>query len=176
MVDCVSVEKESGRGFFLPRGILTFAFRIIYCYTCRACLDEITCVAEHYLTLRIGCERHGSKNPLPFPFSTLTQSTICTQATPQGKRVFKEGRNRRCLPFLSPAVDTANVPAAAAAESSPGNGEPPSQFGHTGKPVPATSAARIGRTVCAIGRSLSILNFDTPPFLCYTKGKKTILE
>ena len=78
--------------------------------------------------------------------------------------------------FLSPAVDTANVPTAAAAESSPGNGEPPSQFGHTGKPVPATSAARIGRTVCAIGRSLSILNFDTPPFLCYTKGKKTILE
>ena len=69
---------------------------------CRACLDEITCVAEHYLTLRIGCERHGSKNPLPFPFSTLTQSTICTQATPQGKRVFKEGRNRRCLPFLPP--------------------------------------------------------------------------
>ena len=35
MVDCVSVEKESGRGFFLPRGILTFAFRIIYCYTYR---------------------------------------------------------------------------------------------------------------------------------------------
>ena len=29
MVDCVSVEKESGRGFFLPRGILTFAFQII---------------------------------------------------------------------------------------------------------------------------------------------------
>ena len=109
MVDCVSVEKESGRGFFLPRGILTFAFRIIYCYTCRACLDEITCVAEHYLTLRIGCERHGSKNPLPFPFSTLTQSTICTQATPQGKRVFKEGRNRRCLPFLFPRR-TAHVP------------------------------------------------------------------
>lgn len=93
-----------------------------------------------------------------------------------GKRFSSLRANRRCLPFLSPAVDTANVPTAAAAESSPGNGEPPSQFGHTGKPVPATSAARIGRTVCAIGRSLSILNFDTPPFLCYTKGKKTILE
>ena len=35
MVDCVSVEKGNGRGFFLPRGILTFAFRIIYCYTYR---------------------------------------------------------------------------------------------------------------------------------------------
>ena len=43
------------------------------------------------------------------PFSTLTQSTICTQATPQGKRVFKEGRNRRCLPFLFPRR-TAHVP------------------------------------------------------------------
>ena len=35
---------------------------------CRACLDEITCVAVMYLTLRTGCERHGRKNPLPFPF------------------------------------------------------------------------------------------------------------
>ena len=67
------------------------------------------CVAVMYLTLRTGCERHCSKNPLPFPFSTLTQSTICTQATPQGKRVFKEGRNRRCLPFLFPRR-TAHVP------------------------------------------------------------------
>ena len=35
MVDCVSVEKEYVRGFFLLRGILTFAFRIIHCYTYR---------------------------------------------------------------------------------------------------------------------------------------------
>ena len=75
--------------------------------TNRAAQGEITCVAKYYLTLRIGCERHGSKNPLPFPFSTLTQSTICTQATPQGKRVFKEGRNRRCLPFLPSAAGAA---------------------------------------------------------------------
>ena len=35
---------------------------------CRACVDLITCVAERYLTLRTGCERHGRKNPLPFPY------------------------------------------------------------------------------------------------------------
>ena len=77
--------------------------------SCCACEDFPVCVAVMYLTLRTGCERHCSKNPLPFPFSTLTQSTICTQATPQGKRVFKEGRNRRCLPFLFPRR-TAHVP------------------------------------------------------------------
>ena len=149
---------------------------------CRACVDENACVAVRYLMLRIcrvmdaQCAPTKKVNRLSYFFSCLRSLPSAPKLSLQGKRVFKEGRNRRCLPFLSPAVDTANVPAAAAAESSPGNDEPPSQFGHTGKPVPATSAARIGRTVCAIGRSLSILNFDTPPFLCYTKGKKTILE
>ena len=41
--------------------------------SCRACVDLITCVAERYLTLRTGCERHGRKNPLPFPiFEAVT--------------------------------------------------------------------------------------------------------
>ena len=80
------------------------------------------------------------------------------------------------VPSFCPRGGRRTFLTAATAESSPGNGEPPSQFGHTGKPVSATGAARIGRTVCAIERSLSILNFDTPPSLCYTKGKKTILE
>ena len=49
---------------------------------CRACLDEITCVAERYLTLRTGCSRGRTpkvvrpqqrKNPLPFPcFAAVT--------------------------------------------------------------------------------------------------------
>ena len=29
------MKKENGRGFFLPRGILIFAFRLHYCYTYR---------------------------------------------------------------------------------------------------------------------------------------------
>ena len=79
------------------------------------------------------------------------------------------------VPSFVPAADAASF-TAAAAESSPGNGEPPSQFGHTEKPVPATGAAP-DRTNCLRNRMLlSILNFDTPPFLCYTKDKKTILS
>ena len=33
------------------------------------CVEQPVCVAVRYLTLRIGRERHGSKNPLPFSFS-----------------------------------------------------------------------------------------------------------
>ena len=33
------------------------------------CADLIVCVAEKYLTLRISCESHGRKNPLPYPIS-----------------------------------------------------------------------------------------------------------
>ena len=34
---------------------------------------KTACVAERYLTLRTGCERHGRKNPLPFPiFEAVT--------------------------------------------------------------------------------------------------------
>ena len=41
--------------------------------SCCACLDEITCVADRYLTLRTGYEKHGRKNPLPFPiFEAVT--------------------------------------------------------------------------------------------------------
>ena len=32
-------------------------------------VEQPTCVAEMYLTLRIGWERHGRKNPLPFLYS-----------------------------------------------------------------------------------------------------------
>ena len=47
--------------------------------SCCACVDLITCVAEHYLTLRIGCERYGRKNPLPYPcFGAVT----CRQSAP----------------------------------------------------------------------------------------------
>ena len=70
---------------------------------CRACVDETTCVAEQYLTLRTGCERHGRKNPLPFPhFAAVT----CRQSAPDYPRErgdSQEGGNRRCLPSCAPA-------------------------------------------------------------------------
>ena len=74
--------------------------------------------------MRNGVIPRGRKNPLPFPFSTLTQSTICTQATPQGKRVFKEGRNRMVYPFCSRAGRRTFPARRSARNLSPRNGEP----------------------------------------------------
>ena len=58
---------------------------------CRACVDLITCVAERYLTLRTGCERHGRKNPLPFPYFA---AVTCRQSAPdfliRERQEFKE--------------------------------------------------------------------------------------
>ena len=70
---------------------------------CRACLDEITCVAVMYLTLRTGYERHGRKNPLPFPYFA---AVTCRQSAPDYPRErgdSQEGGNRRCLPSCAPA-------------------------------------------------------------------------
>ena len=68
--------------------------------SCCACVDLITCVAERYLTLRTGCEKHGRKNPLPFLFSKRSHIGNLRQIRKQGKgRSSKRKGNRRC-PFL----------------------------------------------------------------------------
>ena len=71
---------------------------------CRACLDEITCVAEWYLTLRTGYERHGRKNPLPFPyFRSGHMSVICARLGSKGKVGVQRGRKTAgCPSFLPP--------------------------------------------------------------------------
>ena len=70
---------------------------------CCACKDEAAGVAVMYLTLRISRERHGRKNPLPFPhFAAVT----CRQSAPDPPRErgnSQEGGNRRCLPSCAPA-------------------------------------------------------------------------
>ena len=70
---------------------------------CCACKDETAGVAVMYLTLRISRERHGRKNPLPFPhFAAVT----CRQSAPDPPRErgdSQEGGNRRCLPSCAPA-------------------------------------------------------------------------
>ena len=53
---------------------------------CRACLDEITCVAVMYLTLRTGCERHGRKILCRSPISQRSHVGNLRQ-TLQGKGV-----------------------------------------------------------------------------------------
>ena len=75
---------------------------------CRACVDLITCVAERYLTLRIGCEKHGRKNPLPFPFSKRSYIGNLRQIRKQGKgRSSKRKGNRRCPFLFAPAAGAA---------------------------------------------------------------------
>ena len=68
--------------------------------SCRACVDLITCVAERYLTLRTGYEKHGRKNPLPYSFSERSHIGNLRRIRKQGKgRSSKRKGNRRC-PFL----------------------------------------------------------------------------
>ena len=77
--------------------------------SCRACVDETTCVAERYLTLRTGCSRGRTpkvvrpqqrKNPLPYSFSQRSHIGNLRQIRKQGKgRSPKRKGNRRC-PFL----------------------------------------------------------------------------
>ena len=86
--------------------------------SCCACVDLITCVAERYLTLRIGCEKHGRKNPLPFPFSKRSHVGNLRQIRKQGKgRSSKRKGNRRCPFLFAPAAGAATLPPSADGES-----------------------------------------------------------
>ena len=101
--------------------------------SCCACIDLITCVAERYLTLRTGCEKHGRKNPLPFPFSKRSHIGNLRRIRKQGKgRSSKRKENRRLSFLFAPRGGCRDVPAAAAANL-------PLRF--SGK-----HSARIGRT------------------------------
>ena len=59
--------------FILAGAVYNNALKNRAALLCRACEDFPVCVAERYLTLRTGCERHGRKNPLPyFLFEAVT--------------------------------------------------------------------------------------------------------
>ena len=76
--------------------------------SCCACVDLITCVAERYLNLRTGCEKHGRKNPLPFPISQRSHVGNLRQIRKQGKgRSPKRKGNRRCPFLFAPAAGAA---------------------------------------------------------------------
>ena len=79
--------------------------------SCRACVDLITCVAERYLTLRTGCEKHGRKNPLPFPlFRSGHMSAICARLS-KGKGRFTRGWKPQVSTLLCARAASAHVPA-----------------------------------------------------------------
>ncbi len=114
----------------LSSQVLSVISRLTSCAAllCRACGNLTACVAERYLTLRTGCERHGRKNPLPYPISERSHIGNLRQIRKQGKgRSSKRKENRRC-PFLFalrrgygavPAAGAATLPPSADGESPP---------------------------------------------------------
>ena len=89
---------------------------------CRACEDFPVCVAVMYLTLRTGYAKHGSKNPLPYPFSERSHIGNLRQIRKQGKgRSSKRKENRRLSFLFAPA-------AGAAVSLAPQSATPPLRF------------------------------------------------
>ena len=103
--------------FILAGAVYNNALKNRAALSCRACLDEITCVAVMYLTLRTGCSRGRTpkvvrpqqrKNPLPFPFSKRSHIGNLRQIRKQGKgRSSKRKGNRRCPFLFAPAAGAA---------------------------------------------------------------------
>ena len=95
--------------------------------SCRACVDETTCVAEQYLTLRTGCSRGRTpkvvrpqqrKNPLPYSFSQRSHIGNLRQIRKQGKgRSPKRKENRRLSFLFAPAAGRGTFPPSADGES-----------------------------------------------------------
>ena len=91
--------------------------------SCRACVDETTCVAEQYLTLRTGCSRGRTpkvvrpqqrKNPLPYSFSQRSHIGNLRQIRKQGKgRSSKRKENRRLSFLFAPAAGRGTFPPSA---------------------------------------------------------------
>ena len=95
----------------LSSQVLSVISRLTSCAAllCRACGNLTACVAERYLTLRTGCERHGRKNPLPYPISERSHIGNLRQIRKQGKgRSSKRKGNRRCPFLFAPAAGAAN--------------------------------------------------------------------
>ena len=68
--------------------------------SCRACVDLITCVAERYLTLRTGCERHGKKILCRSLFSKRSHIGNLRRIRKQGKGRSSTRKENRRLSFL----------------------------------------------------------------------------
>ena len=139
---------------------------------CRACEDLPVCVAEHYLTLRICCERYGRKNPLPFPFSERSHVGNLRQIRKQGKgRSSKRKENRRLSFLFAPAAGAATFPPSADGESPaevqrktsrPERANPLTQFARPGFPVQKRS-----RPV----RANTLMRFAHPGFPMQTRSR-----
>ena len=113
--------------------------------SCCACVDLITCVAVMYLTLRIGYEKHGRKNSLPYSFSKRSHIGNLRQIRKQGKgRSSKRKENRRLSFLFAPAAGRGTLPPSADGESPaevqrktsrPERANTLTQFARPGQPV-----------------------------------------
>ena len=75
---------------------------------CRACGNLTACVAERYLILRKGGERHAAVTRLPYPISERSHVGNLRQIRKQGKgRSSKRKGNRRCPFLFAPAAGAA---------------------------------------------------------------------
>ena len=97
---------------------ITTRYRIVrHCYAAPS-VELPVCVAEHYLTLRTGYEKHGRKNPLPYSFSERSHIGNLRQIRKQGKgRSSKRKGNRRCPFLFAPAAGRGTFPPSADGES-----------------------------------------------------------
>ena len=104
--------------FILAGAVYNNALKDCAALLCRACADSPICVAVRYLTLRIGLERHGRKNPLPYSFSERSHIGNLRQIRKQGKgRSSKRKENRRLSFLFAPAAGAATLPPSADGES-----------------------------------------------------------
>ncbi len=123
---------------------------------CRACVDLTVCVAVGYLTLRTGFERHGRKNPLPYPlFRSGHMSAICARLGSKGKVGVQRGRETAGVPsFLPTAVGTASSPLRFSENSPPRQGEPANA-------VRAPRLSGVGKS-CRLSRANRLRGSCTP--------------
>ena len=153
VLSIITCSRIARHGY--PPGDLLLPYRQFT--LCRACLDEITCVAVMYLTLRTVCERHGRKNPLPFPFSKRSHVGNLRQ-TIQGKgRSSKRKENRRLSFLFAPAAGAATLPRSADGESPaevqrktlrPLGANTLTQFARPGQPMQEKEPPRQGEPAC----------------------------
>ena len=93
--------------------------RLHYCYTygkinAGAAQGELpVCVAVRYLTLRIGCERYGRKNPLPYSFSKRSHIGNLRQIRKQGKGRSSKRKGNVGVPSFLPRRGRGNLPRSA---------------------------------------------------------------
>ena len=105
------------RGTAIPQGTLSCPSGNSPCAA--PCVDKPTCVAERYLTLRTGCERHGRKNPLSYSyFRSCRRSLVCVRLSNKGKVGVQRGRETAGVPsFLPQPRGAAPFPPSADGES-----------------------------------------------------------